>query len=72
MDAEYVSFEVTRMARRLDVSKASFYNWRRVERRGVPLPSEQRDDELNAKILSSQGIYDEPRITSDLHERGDI
>ena len=76
MDVEYANFEVTRMARLLDVSRAGFYSWRATQRREVPLASEQRHDELDVKILSfhraSHGAYGEPRITGDLHEIGDM
>ena len=56
MDAEYANFAVTRMARLLDVSRAGYYAWRGAQRREVPLPSEQRHDELNVKILSLHQI----------------
>jgi transposase InsO family protein len=63
------------MARLLDVSKSGFYKWRAAQRREVALPSEQRHDELDVKILSfhraSRGAYGSPRITGDLHEIGD-
>jgi len=76
MDAEYANFTVTRMARLLDVSRDGYYCWRAAQRRDVPLPSEQRHDELDVKILSfhraSRGAYGEPRITGDLHEIGDM
>jgi transposase InsO family protein len=76
MDAEYANFTVTRMARLLDVSRAGYYCWRTAQRREVALPSEQRHDELDVKILSfhraSRGAYGSPRITGDLHEIGDM
>jgi hypothetical protein len=64
MDAEYANFEVTRMARLLNVSRAGFYSWRAAQRRELDLASEQRHDELNVKILSfhraSHGSYGAP------------
>jgi putative transposase len=76
MDAEYANFAVTRMARLLDVSRAGFYSWRAAQRCEVPLPSEQRHDELDVKILrfhrASHGAYGPPCITGDLHEIGDM
>ena len=76
MDVECANFTVTRMARLLDVSRAGYYCWRAAQRREVQLPSEQRHEELNVKILSfhraSRGAYGEPHITGDLHEIGDM
>jgi transposase InsO family protein len=74
MAAECANFEVTRMARLLEVSRAGYYRWRDAKDR-PPLPSEQRRADLDAKILSfhadSHGTYGAPRITLDLKEDGD-
>ena len=74
MAAECANFEVSRMARLLDVSRAGYYRWQEAQRRD-PLASEQRRANLDAKILSfhrdSHGTYGEPRITLDLHEDGE-
>jgi len=71
---ECANFEVKRMARLLDVSRAGYYRWHEAQRRD-PLASEQRRADLDAKILSfhkdSHGTYGEPRITLDLHENGE-
>ena len=74
MAAECANFEVSRMARLLEVSRAGYYRWHDAQRRD-PLASEQRRADLDAKILSfhrdSKGTYGEPRITLDLHEDGE-
>ena len=74
MAAECANFEVRRMARLLEVSRAGYYRWRESKVR-PPLPTEQRRADLDAKILSfhkeSRGTYGSPRIWLDLHEDGD-
>jgi len=74
MAAECANFEVIRMARLLEVSRAGYYRWRTAQLR-PPLASEQRRADLDAKILSfhadSRGTYGSPRITLDLREDGD-
>jgi putative transposase len=75
MAVECANFEVTRMARLLEVSRAGYYRWRDAQARPA-LRSEQRRADLDAKILSfycdSRGTYGSPRITLDLHEDGDV
>jgi putative transposase len=73
MAAECANFEVTRMARLLEVSSSGYYRWRAARDR-PPLPSEVRRADLDAQVIASHkalgGTYGSPRVTSDLHEAG--
>ena len=73
MEAECANFEVTRMARLLEVSSSGYYRWKAAKDR-PPLPSEVRRADLDAKVIAlhkaSRGTYGSPRVTGDLHDAG--
>jgi len=71
IDAEKANFPIAWMCRRLDVSRAGFYAWRRRE----PSEHDQRDEVLKMKIAAvhedNRGVYGRPRITKELREAGE-
>ena len=74
MEAECANFEISRMARLLEVSRAGFYKWRSAKRRELP-PKKERQGAIDARILAfhsaSKGTYGAPRITKDFHAAGE-
>ncbi len=75
MDAQKATYDVTRMARLLGVSRSGFYDWAAREAAG-PTPAQQRREDLTAKIkgfhADSDGVYGSPRILADLREDGEV
>jgi putative transposase len=74
MEAECATYEISRMARLLEVSRSGFYRWRAARARTELSPTEQRRADLDAKIVAihaaSHGTYGEPRITDELVDQG--
>jgi putative transposase len=75
MELECANFEITRMARLLEVSTSGFYKWRAAQQRTELPPKLQRRRKLDTQILkfhhASNATYGEPRITKDLLEAGE-
>ena len=74
MKAECAYFEIVRMARLLQVSRAGYY---RFLQKGDELSSlKKRQLEIRAKIIKihsdSNGTYGEPRITAELRSNGEV
>jgi putative transposase len=74
MEAECANYEISRMARLLEVSRSGFYRWRVARSRIVLSTTEQRRADLDERILAihtaSHGTYGEPRITAELFDQG--
>jgi len=70
-------FEVKRMTRLLNVSRAGYYRWKSATERDEPPPPPGGAGEAGSAGADravhhreSQGTYGSPRITADLHEAG--
>lgn len=74
MEAECANFEITRMARLLQVSSSGFYRWRLSRSDANPTPSAARRVVLDRAILAahegSKGTYGAPRIAAELQDTG--
>lgn len=72
MEAECATFEITRMARLLEVSSSGFYRWR--ASRSAVSASDSRRASLDRAILAahegSNATYGAPRITAELNAAG--
>ena len=75
MDAEKATYDVTRMARLLEVSRSGYYDWA-ARRVAGPTPAQQRREQLVEKIKkfhhASDDVYGSPRILADLREDGEV
>jgi putative transposase len=73
MEAECATYEISRMARLLEVSRSGFYRWRAAKAQS-PSPTEVRRADLDERIVAihaaSHGTYGEPRITDELADQG--
>ena len=69
-------FDITCMARLLQVSTSGYYAWRKRAAATTPTPRQQRRADLAVKILDvhtdSEGTYGSPRVTSELRDRGEV
>ena len=76
MAAEYANSAVHRMARLLEVSTSGFYKHQGRSVTTRLAQRQQRRADLEIKILAihqeSKGVYGAPRITAELHDRGEV
>ena len=74
MEAECANFQIVRMSRLLEVSRAGFYKWRFTQGRVNLTATAQARADLHIKIINhhkdSDGTYGSPRITADLNDSG--
>ncbi|AGP31772.1 transposase for insertion sequence element [Corynebacterium terpenotabidum Y-11] len=73
MAAEKANYEVTRMARLLEVSRSGFYAWA-ARQRSQPGPRRRGRDELDVKVrkvfTESDDVYGTPRVHAQLAREG--
>ena len=71
--AEKANFEITRMARRLRVSRSSYYRWA-AQQHAEPGPQAVRQASLDQRArelhAASDEVYGASRITADLYAEG--
>jgi putative transposase len=74
MAAECANFEISRMARLLNVSRAGFYRWWASQSAEAPSGASVSWASLKARVLThhakSDATYSVPRITADLRDEG--
>jgi putative transposase len=74
MDAEKATYDVSRMATLLKVSRSGYYAWKRRDQAG-PSPAQRRRQALTDKIIKfhadSDHVYGSPRILADLRDDGE-
>lgn len=73
MAQEKANFEISRMARLLQVSRSGYYRWVG-QRNAEPSPQQTRravlDEQVRDLFDASDQVYGAPRITADLHAAG--
>jgi transposase InsO family protein len=72
MEAECANFEITRMARLLDVSASGYYRWKNASQLEELTPRQKKKTLLMERVLfhhkESDGTYGAPRVVADLRD----